>query len=285
MKLILGWVGSCRASTGHTGQLASEPGTPMPTVLGGFLWSHFTRALLLPHLDSQQQNVSSHYQLKYFKNAWLSPVSVTSSATTAWWEWFHCRTMYHEVTSLAIVRHWCVPLSWSYRDVVSSFHHLYIRKRVSLPCCLHGPGRGTYRGRAACCREPLPCAGPGRCRLRRRGLGLCTSGSSCNVHLHRSLSTLTRRTSKTTRHPLGRDTKSHRFWNPHLTHAMWLQRESALCECAVRATDHHRRGSGIFHLAFHIPPYASSVPPILSGNGSKHAKCKHEDDQGVHVHL
>lgn len=66
---------------------------------------------------------------------------------------------------------------------------------------------------------------------------------------------------------------------------MWLQRESALCECVVRTTDHHRRGLRIFRLAFHIPLYASSVPPILSGNSSKHVKCKHEDDQGVRVHL
>lgn len=62
----------------------------------------------------------------------------------------------------------------------------------------------SSRGRAACCRVPLPCAAPGRCPLRRRGLGLCTSVSSCSVHLHTSPSTLTRTTSRTTCHPLGR---------------------------------------------------------------------------------
>lgn len=62
-------------------------------------------------------------------------------------------------------------------------------------------------------------------------------------------------------------------------------RESLHCANVLCTTDHHRRGFRIFHLAFHVPLYASSVPPILSGNSSKHVKCKHEDDQGVHVHM
>lgn len=62
----------------------------------------------------------------------------------------------------------------------------------------------SSRGRAACCRAPPPCVALGRCPRRRLGLGLCRSGSSCSAHRHTLPSILTRRTSKTTHHPLGK---------------------------------------------------------------------------------
>jgi hypothetical protein len=96
----------------------------------------------------------------------------------------------------------CIPLQWGINFIYKS------RKEVSLSQS-RGNHDTAYLGRAVCCRVPLPCAAPGRCPLHKLGQDSCMSGSSCSAHHHMWLSILTRMTSKTTCHPLGRDTKSH----------------------------------------------------------------------------
>lgn len=142
------------------------------------------------------------------------------------WEPFYCRTcVIKSLPGGRVADGWmCSPLS-----VPIMWHQFIISESGTGARWSQSPT--THRGRAACCRAPPPCVALGRCPRRRLGLGLCRSGSSCSAHRHTLPSILTRRTSKTTHHPLGKDTKSGCFWNAKLTKLMRLQ-----IECAGRTT-------------------------------------------------
>lgn len=98
-------------------------------------------------------------------------------------------------------------ISSIYGDLQSLISSFEIKKReFALKSC--SKQCFVYLGRSVCYRGPLPCAVPGRCPLRMLGLDSYTNGFSCSVHPHKLLSIQTRMTSKTTHHPLEKDTKT-----------------------------------------------------------------------------